>query len=190
MKDRQSGPVAPGEGSDAEIVARVLDGDREVYRVLVRRYQDMLYRHALRMTADGDVAADLVQASMVKAYSSIAFCRDRDRFGAWLYRILANACKDHLKSRRRRDVSLDDDTVHPVAAENPQVDVERSEVRGQLQGALARLPEAMREAFVLKHVEGLPYEEIAVIMNSSVPALKMRVHRARELLKQYLTETP
>lgn len=189
MRESEKRPVASPEPTDREVVERVLNGDREVYRVLVRRYQDMLYRHALRMTGERDVAADLVQSSMVKAYSSIAFCRDRDRFGAWLYRILANACKDHLKSRRRRDVSLDDDTVHPIASSNPQADVERAETRAQLQGAMARLPDTMREAFVLKHVEGLPYEEIAEMMNTSVPALKMRVHRARELLKQYLTET-
>jgi RNA polymerase sigma-70 factor, ECF subfamily len=175
--------------TDREVVERVLAGDSETYRVLVRRYQDMLFRHALRMTAESDVAADLVQASFVKAYTSIAFCRDRDRFGAWLFRILTNACKDHLKSRRRRDVSLDDETVHPESASNPQADLERSETRAQIDNALAKIPDSMREAFMLKHIEGLSYEEIAQIMNTSVPALKMRVHRARELLKQHLTES-
>ncbi|HEX6558675.1 MAG TPA: sigma-70 family RNA polymerase sigma factor [Longimicrobiales bacterium] len=189
MRQSERRPLESQEPTDREVVERVLAGDREIFRVLVRRYQDMLYRHALRMTRESDVATDLVQASMVKAYASIAFCRDRDRFGAWLYRILANACKDHLKSRRRRDVSLDDETVHPIAASNPQADVERSESRAQLESALARLPDSMREAFVLKHVEGMPYEEIAEMMNTSVSALKMRVHRARELLKQYLMET-
>ena len=114
---------------------------------------------------------------------------DRDRFGAWLFRILTNSCKDHLKSRRRRDVRLDDATVHPAAASNPQKDVELAETRAQLEAALARLPDSLREAFVLKHVEGMSYEEIAAVMETSVPALKMRVHRARELLKELLTES-
>ena len=189
MRESGGRPLDAPEPTDREVVEKVLAGDKESYRLLVRRYQDMLFRHALRMTGESDVASDLVQASLVKAYSSIAFCRDRDRFGAWLYRILANACKDYLKSRRRRDVSLDDESVQPIAASNPQADVERSETRGQLQKALAQLPDSMREAFVLKHVEGMAYEEIAVIMNTSVPALKMRVHRAREMLKQLLTDT-
>ena len=177
------------EPSDRDVVERVLAGDRDAYRTLVRRYQDMLYRHALHMSGESDVAADLVQASFVKAYTSLGFCRDRDRFGAWLFRILVNACKDHLKSRRRRDVSLDDDTVHPAAASDPLSDLERTEARAQMRTALAKLPDSLRAAFVLKHVEGMSYEEIAAIMKTSVPALKMRVHRAREMLKQLLTET-
>lgn len=188
MMQGEAEPPNVGEPQDRAIVERVLNGDRDSYRLLVRRYQDLLYRHALRMTAESDVAADLVQASFVKAFTSIANCRDRDRFGAWLYRILANACKDHLKSRRRKDVRLDDATIHAAAASNPQKDLERAETRAQLEGALARLPETLREAFILKHVEGMSYEEIAAVMDTSVPALKMRVHRARESLKELLSE--
>lgn len=188
MKQGESDRSNTDEPQDRVVVERVLAGDQECYRLLVRRYQDMLFRHALRMTGEADVAADLVQASLVKAYTNIGHCRDRDRFGAWLFRILANACKDHLKSRRRRDVRLDDATIHPEAHSNPQADLERVEARARLGTALARIPESLREAFVLKHVEGLAYEEIAVIMKTSVPALKMRVHRARELLKELLAE--
>ena len=171
---------------DHEIVARVIAGDREVYRLLVRRYQDMLFRHAVRMTREHDVAADLVQASFVKAYTNIAHCRDPHRFGAWLYRILANACKDHLKSKRRRDVSIEDQVNLTDASASPSSDLERSELRKVLDAAIARLPDSLREAFVLKHVEGRSYEEIAELMDTSVPALKMRVHRAREALKEVL----
>lgn len=189
MKERVGWQLGPDEPSDRSIVERIVAGERDSYRVIVRRYQDMLYRHALRMTGESDVAEDLVQASFVKAYTSISSCRDRDRFGAWLFRILVNACKDHLKSRRRRDVSLDPELVQPIDPSTPATDLERTETGAQLQNALMRIPESMREAFVLKHVEGRSYEEIAEIMNTSVPALKMRVHRARELLKQLLTES-
>ena len=188
MMQGEAGRPGVEEPQDRAIVERVLNGDRDSYRLLVRRYQDLLFRHALRMTAEADVAADLVQASFVKAFTSMAHCRDRDRFGAWLFRILANACKDHLKSRRRKDLRLDEAVVHPVAASNPQKDLERAETRAQLAAALARLPVSLREAFVLKHVEGLSYEEIAGVMETSVPALKMRVHRAREMLKELLSE--
>jgi RNA polymerase sigma-70 factor (ECF subfamily) len=173
---------------DREIVARVRAGEQEAYRLLVRRYQDMLFRHALRMTSEHDVAADLVQASFVKAYTNLAHCRDPERFGAWLYRILANACKDHLKSKRRRDVSLEDQTNLADAAVSPAAALERSELRGVLNAAIAKLPESLREAFVLKHVEGRSYEEIAEMLDTSVPALKMRVHRAREALKDALEQ--
>jgi RNA polymerase sigma-70 factor, ECF subfamily len=178
----------PEQHSDHEVVARVIAGDRDAFRLLVRRYQDMLYRHAVRMTREHDVAADLVQASFVKAYTSIAHCRDPHRFGAWLYRILANACKDHLKSRRRRDVSIEDQLNLADGSVGPSGDLDRSELRKVLETAIAKLPESLREAFVLKHVEGRSYEEIADMMNTSVPALKMRVHRAREALKDALEQ--
>jgi RNA polymerase sigma-70 factor (ECF subfamily) len=179
----------PGDASDAHIVAAVRRGDREAFRILVVRYQDVLYRYALRMTGQADVAADLAQAAFVKAYGNLSRCRDPERFGAWLFRILVNGCKDYLKSHRRRDASLDHRPVASAASENdPAAEVERSELRTLLDEALARLPEPQRQAFVLKHVEGLSYEEIAELLGVSIPALKMRVHRAREALRAVLEE--
>lgn len=179
---------APDQLPDETVVARVCGGDRDAFRLLVRRYQDMLYRHALRMTGDRDVATDLVQAAFVKAFTNIARCRDRERFGAWLYRILANGCKDHLKSRRRRDVSIDDQVNLSDSAAGPAGNLDRAQLRTVLSNAIAKLPDSLREAFVLKHVEGRSYEEIATMLDTSVPALKMRVHRAREVLKDALEE--
>jgi RNA polymerase sigma-70 factor, ECF subfamily len=172
---------------DAEVVERVRAGDREAFRILVQRYQDVLYRTALRHTRQPDVAADLVQASLVKAYTGIWRCRDPERFGAWVYRIVVNAAKDFLKSRRRSDVSLDEPVaarLHSPAAGGPDRELERAELRERLERALSVLPEVLREAFLLKHVEGFSYEEIAELLNVSVPALKMRVHRARATLKE------
>lgn len=177
------------EPSDGAVVALVKAGDREAYRILVRRYQDVLYRHALRMIGHADTAADLVQGALVKAYAHIHRCRDPERFGAWVFRILANRCKDHLKSRRRKDVSLDTGDVPPARSnENPVRDVERLELRELLRRAIEKLPVIQREAFVLKHVEGLSYEEISQRLDVSIPALKMRVLRAREALMAELEE--
>ncbi|HEY8484833.1 MAG TPA: RNA polymerase sigma factor [Longimicrobiales bacterium] len=189
MSKDSSGFGAQAEETDGEVVARVRAGDREAYRILVRRYQDMLYRYALRMTGSRDTAADLVQAAFVKAYAGIRHCREPDRFGAWVFRILANACKDHLRSRQNREVALEDSVPSSLRApSDPLLDLERSELRGLLADALRRLSDQQREAFILKHVEGRPYEEIAKLLNVSVSALKMRVHRARELLKAVLEE--
>lgn len=178
-----------GEEPDAAVVARVQAGDREAYRLLVRRYQDLLYRHALRLTRDPDVAADLAQGAFVKAYTELARCREPDRFGAWVFRIVANACKDHLKSRRRRDVTLEDGhAAEARGGSDPETELERTETAAALSAAMRRLPDAMRQAFMLKHVEGRSYEEMALLLGLSVPALKMRVHRAREALKAMLEE--
>lgn len=175
--------------TDAAIVARVRAGDREAYRGLVRRYQDLMYRHALRLTGDRDTAADLTQAALVKAYVELERCREPERFAAWLFRIVTNACKDHLKSRRRRDVSLDDERAASAPGRSdPALELERAQLGAALEGALGRLPAPLREAFVLKHVDGRSYEEMAALLELSVPALKMRVHRAREALKAMLEE--
>lgn len=173
---------------DAQIIDRVRSGDRDAYRLLVRRYQDALYRRALRDTGEPDAAADLVQTAFVRAYENIWRCRDPERFAAWLYRILVNAVRDHLKSARRRDVSLDTEgeTLPLADPSDPVRDAETSDLRARLENALRSLGDTMREAFVLKHVDGRSYEEMTELLGVSIPALKMRVHRAREMLREAL----
>jgi RNA polymerase sigma-70 factor, ECF subfamily len=174
--------------SDAEDVRRVLRGEAAHYAVLVRRYQEPMYRHAFGMVGDGDVAADLVQDSLVKAYTRLSTC-DPDRFAAWVFRILRNRCKDYLKSRRRRDVPLTDDGPHAAgASDDPGRTMERGELGQRLSAAMARIPESQREAFLLKHVEGRSYEEMAEMLGVGVSALKMRVMRAREALQEMLRD--
>lgn len=172
--------------TDAEVVARVLAGARDDYSVLVRRYQDSLYRYAVGMVGSGDAAADIVQDSLVKGFTRLDRCEDPDRFGAWVYRIVRNGCLDYLKNRRRRDVSLEDDAPF-TSEDDPAAYVERLDVQRAVGSALAELPPAQREAFLMKHVDDLAYEEIAVITGASVSALKMRVKRARETLQSLLT---
>jgi RNA polymerase sigma-70 factor (ECF subfamily) len=172
---------------DAQLIARVLSGETEAYGVLVGRYQEVLYRYAVGMVHDADTAADLVQDSLVKAYTRLSSCQDPARFGAWLYRILVNRCKDHLKSRRRRPVvALEEDVVFAPESAGAGVGAERSELRRVIDRALEGLPESQREAFLLKHLEGRSYEEMAEMLDSSVSALKMRVMRARESLQRAL----
>ncbi|HKJ91603.1 MAG TPA: sigma-70 family RNA polymerase sigma factor [Longimicrobiales bacterium] len=172
--------------SDAEVVARVRDGDDDAYRVLVRRYQDVLYRHALRMTSNPDVATDMVQASFIKAYRHIHRC-EPERFGGWIFRIVSNRTKDYLRGRARNDVSLEDAPTQE-GGEDPADDLHRKELRVVIERSLAQLPDEQREAFVLKHVEGRSYEEMSELLEASVPALKMRVHRAREALRTLMQE--
>jgi RNA polymerase sigma-70 factor, ECF subfamily len=171
---------------DRELVARIQGGDREAYAVFFRRYQDWLYRHALGMVRDPDAATDLVQDSFLRAYVNLSTCQDTERFRGWLFRILRNRCLDYLKEHRRRDVPLEFDAPFASARDDPHRDLERVEIRGAVEHALASLPEPQREAFLLKHVEGLSYEEMAELLDTGVSALKMRVARAREALRARL----
>ena len=176
-----------GDPSDADVVARVLSGDREAFGLLIRRYQPGLVRFATRMLGSQDVAADAVAESFIRAYRHLASCREPARLRTWLYRIVANRCKSYLTRRPIADVPLDD--APPVAdpADN-EAALERAEQVALVGRVLARLPPEKREAFLLKHVEGLSYQEMSAVTGERIPTLKMRVHRAREALLQALEE--
>lgn len=174
-------------GDDGELIERILAGEREAYARLVARYQESLYRHAAAMVGDRDAASDLVQETFVKAYTRLDTC-DPDRFAAWIFRILRNRCKDWLKNRRQQTIPLHDDAHVAPEGDDPSLSLERTELGRVMEAALLRLPPAQREAFLLKHVDGLSYEEMAERLETGVSALKMRVMRAREALQEILRE--
>ena len=167
---------------DARVIARVLSGDKQQFAILVSRYQMALYRHAVSMVLDHDIAADMVQDTFVRAYRRLSTCRQHDRFRAWIFQMLRNRCLDHLKDVRRRNVPLERAADVEDSAEEPAVRKERVRLRGEISKALDRLPDAQREAFLMHYVEELPYETMADLLGVSVSALKMRVLRARETL--------
>jgi RNA polymerase sigma-70 factor (ECF subfamily) len=171
--------------NDQDVISRVLAGDRDSFALLIGRYSDPLYRHALGMTGSPDVAEDILQTSFIKAYHHLG--EVRGRFDAWLFRIVANGCKDWLKNIRRTHLSYDEDD-QPSGYASPDEDLDRTELRQDLDAALAQLAPSLREAFIMKHVEGRSYEEMADLLGTTVGALKMRVHRAREALQALLEE--
>jgi RNA polymerase sigma-70 factor (ECF subfamily) len=171
---------------DAAVIDRVLRGDTQQFALLVARYQTGLYRHAVSMVLDHDVASDMVQETLVRAYTRLSTCRDHDRFRAWIFQMLRNRCLDHLKDVRRRNVSLDRALDIPDRAEEPVLQMERARLRGEIAKALEQLPDAQREAFLMHYVEELPYETMADLLGASVSALKMRVLRARDTLSTAL----
>lgn len=173
---------------DAELIQRILAGDRELYAVIVGRYQEALYRFAYGMLQDPDLAADVVQDSLVKAYASLTGCRNPGQFRAWVFRIVRNRCTDLLRAPSRKQVGLEVNVPDLRIEDTPDSEFERRELRRHLTHALNALPEAQREAFLLKHVENLSYEEMSETLQTGISALKMRVMRAREALQDSLRE--
>lgn len=171
--------------SDAVLVARAIAGSDAAFAALVDRYNDLLYRHAVRMLGQADDAEDVVQSAWIKAFRNLRKCRDPERFGAWVFRIGANACKDAVKAKRRGIVPLE--SVAELESHDGDT-ATRLDQRRRLASALARLAPDQREAFLLKHMEGWSYEEMADHLGVQVSALKMRVHRAREELQITLLE--
>lgn len=172
--------------ADGDIVRAVLAGDRERYALLVERYRDRYARYAARMLGSADAAEDAVQDAFVRAYDQLAQCKDPDKFVGWFFLILRNRCFAERR-RSRTETSLDAaDAV--AAADRTDGGTETAERRRALQLALLELTPDQREVFVLKHVEGLSYGEIAERLSTSVPSLKMRMHRAYDKLREQLRD--
>ena len=181
-RDAQSGVAV--EIPDGMLVTRVLAGDRGAFELLIRKHQASLFRRARWMGLDADTSSDMVQDTLVKAYTNLGSCRDPNRFGYWIGRILRNRILDFLKSADRRGIPLSPSL--PANCGDPELEEVRSTLRNLLQDALAALPAEQREAFLMKHGEGCSYDEMAELADTSVSAMKMRVHRARETLQAHL----
>jgi len=178
--------------SDAEVITSVLEGRTDHFSVLVLRHEDALFRHARSLGMDSDTAADMVQDALVRAWECLDECREPAHFRIWVGRILRNRCLDHLKrASSRQNTSLDrlEEGGHAfpsTTGEGADDVIHRQALSTALDDALASLPRDQAEAFVLKHVEGRSYEEMALLTDVSVSALKMRVHRARDVIRGHL----
>ncbi len=173
--------------TDAEIVTRVLNGDVDAYAVLVARYRDRYARYALHMLGNREDAEEALQDAFTRAYRSLARCEDPERFGAWLFRILVNRCRTlgARRGRRSRTFVTDESALLEASEEHP---ADRRAWREEISRALERLRVEQREAFLMKYVEDLGYDEMSRITGVGVSALKMRVMRACERLRELLTE--
>ena len=171
------------ELSDGTVVRRVLDGDVELFRVLVERYREQFGKYAVALVGDSDAAADAMQEAFIRAYRSLGSCRDPDRFRAWFHRILTNQCHD---ARPKRPNPGNLEVLDPPGDDRADREVEQHELGEAIGAALERLTPEQKEAFVLKHVDGRSYEEMAELTGTGVDALKWRVHRARDSLREML----
>lgn len=174
----------------AATVARVLRGDVEAYAELVSRHRERLLRYALRMLSDPDDADDVTQETFVRAYRSLATCEDPSRFGGWIFSILANRCRTAGARRAKREAVFvpADGRAEEWSLESSSGEESALYSSAHVQRAMQRLSPALREAFILKYVEDMSYEEIGVVTGAGMSALKMRVSRARELLRAALLE--
>jgi RNA polymerase sigma-70 factor (ECF subfamily) len=173
--------------SDAVIVARVLRGDVESFRVLVERYRDKYARYAFHMLGNREDAEEALQDAFTRAYRSLGRCEDPERFGAWLFRILVNRCRTlgARRGRRAQTFVVDETAILEAAEDHP---ADRNAWREEIDRALQQLRAEQREAFLLKYVDDMGYDEMSQLTGVGVSALKMRVMRACERLRELLSE--
>lgn len=170
--------------SDAELVARTLAGDLDAFAGLMARYRNDLGRYAHHMLGNREDAEEALQDGFVRAYRALATCREPHRFGAWLFRIVVNRCRTVRRRRgpNQRAALLTDDL--PARGDVSEALGWREEI-GR---ALARLRPHYREAFLLRYVEGMEYGEISKLTGAKEPAIRMRVKRASDQLRELLRD--
>ena len=181
---------------DAQLVARSLKQDHEAFGQLIDRHASTIVNLAYRMVGNQAEAEDLAQESFLAAFKALSTFRADSKFSTWLYRIAANKCKDWLRTKRpglgANDVDVEDVVDHRVAEERtPERLLSQQQVAQQLDQAIQRLPPLYREAFVLKHIEGLSYEEMEAMLGVNGDTLKMRVYKGRlQLSKELVSLDP
>ncbi|MGH7655438.1 MAG: RNA polymerase sigma factor [Gemmatimonadaceae bacterium] len=183
---RAQSPGRDAEESDASIVRRVRAGDVDAFGGLVVRYHGQCLRFAERSLGERADAEDAVQMTFVRAYSALSRYEEQSRFGAWLFSILTNECRA-IASRERRHakhVVVDEEALSRAVAPEPR----DGEAPERLTWALGTLEPLIREAFLLRHVEGQSYGEMMTITGAGESALKMRVKRACDALRILLEE--
>ena len=188
------------EPSDAAAIEQVLAGDQDSFRLLVERHSRNLFRLAYRMTGNEHDAEEVVQETFLRAYRKLGQFEARANFSTWLHRVGVNCALDHLRQRDRRekqfptvqrleeDAQGQPDAVASVPATDPTAErlVHSAELREKLQSALRELTHHERTAFVLRHFEGLPIQEIGRILGLRTSATKNTVFRAVKKLRQAL----
>lgn len=161
------------------------------FEQLVEEYADRVYAVALRITGSPTDAEDVMQDAFLKAFEERASFRGESSPTTWIYRIAVNSALTLIRSRRPTEPLLNDagDDVAPVVDWSSDLtrDVELDELRRTLEAAIARLPDDVRVAVVLRDVEGFTTAETARILDLSEAAVKSRLHRGRLILRNYLT---
>jgi RNA polymerase sigma-70 factor, ECF subfamily len=185
--------------TDQEIVALAREGREAGYRELIRRYERPVFSLILRMVRDRQLAEDLAQETFIKALNAIASYRPEFKFSSWIFKIANNAAIDHLRRRELDTLSIDG-APHATSAEDieatalqvgdkgetPLAELEARELGTSIERAIGRLRPEYRSCIMLRHVEGLAYEEIAQLLDLPLGTVKTYIHRARHELRDML----
>lgn len=187
---------------DEALAARAAAGDGPAFEVLVSRYQDRVYRLACRLTGNDGDANDVLQETFLAVHRGLPAFRADSRFSTWLYRIATNAALMLRRARARRPTEsldaylprFDDDGRHAAepadlrAASRADELLDRRQLAEKARAGLERLPDIYRDAFVLRDLEELTTAEVADLLGIDAAAVRQRVHRARLMLRGFLSD--
>ena len=175
---------------NGEVIHACQQGDRDAFRMLFEAYKDRVYSIAVYSIGDSSIADDVTQQIFLKLFTTIKQFRGDSEFTTWLYRLVVNACMDERR-RRRRWFSWGDMpevTANDASQKKPQEkQFARLEVAEAVRGAIGQLKPKFRLPILLKYVEGLSYEEIAIVMNCSKGTVASRLNRGHGQLAKQLS---
>ena len=182
---------------DWSVVESCLDGNRQDYALLVKKYERPVFNIVYRLTGDFEMANDITQETFIKAYRSLRQVRAEFKFSNWLFKIATNLCRDQFKRKKpEAEVSLDEsialaESVIPYDDSNNSLDPEEKlvlkEEQKQVLGAIESLPFLYRKIIVLRYIQDLAYKEIADILKIPMGRVKVQLHRAHKILRNELT---
>jgi RNA polymerase sigma-70 factor (ECF subfamily) len=182
------------QATDEELVAAVLEGERERFGELVERYQGRLVNYLFRLLRNADDAHDLTQEVLVKVYQVLDRYDSQYKFSTWLFRIAQNAAIDQIRRRRLKLVSLRQDDPEgdgrdwdlPSGERGPYGELRNRERGDAIQEAIEALPWEYRELILMRHYGELPYDEIARLKQMPLGTVKNKLFRGRQMLKERL----
>jgi RNA polymerase sigma-70 factor (ECF subfamily) len=178
MSDRQT---------EAEIVEACKQGDRDAFHDLFEAHKDRVYTIAFHYSGDEAMAHDVTQQVFLKLFTSINQFHETSQFTTWLYRIVANACTDEHRKRRRFVPFSPEIEVRTMVAKGSQEKAyHRREVADSVRGAIGELTPKLRLPILLKYVEGLSYDEIAESLGVSIGTVSSRLNRGHKMLARKL----
>jgi len=180
------------EQADEEIVRQVLAGNTALFELLMRRYNERVYRAARAITRDDREAEDVMQQAYVNAFTHLRQFKGEAQFPTWLTRIAINEALARVRRRGRYEPFDEESNVEKFMPWNPSPDPEKQaytgEMRELLEWAIDTLPDGSREVFVLRDVEGMSTAEAAASLGVSEDVIKTRLARARAALRRSLLE--
>ena len=177
--------------NDDEIIARILHGEKDLYSIIVRRYNQRLYRVGMSIINDDVEVEDAMQVAYINAYENLGKFAFRSSFPTWLTRILINECLLRLR-KRKKSISMNDENMENVMRQNkePQTPVTatvNSELRLILNDAISKLPEKYRTVFVMREIENMNIAETKECLDLSEVNVKVRLNRAKAMLREILS---
>jgi len=177
---------------DAELVARVQRGDKQAFDLLVLKYQRKIMRLLSRMIRDPGEIEDVAQEAFIKAYRALPQFRGESAFYTWLYRIAINTARNWLAQNNRRpstpsaleneDGETFNATDNLTDSSNPESEMASRQIADTVNKAINDLPEELRNAIVMREIDGMSYEDIAESMSCPIGTVRSRIFRAREAI--------